>query len=85
MLLLAAVAYFLLQRAILVQHGSDSPFAEAMGRDLKGKLSPVLYLIAIATAYLSTWVSCVFFASVAILWFVPDKRIERAIKGNGGQ
>jgi uncharacterized membrane protein len=81
-LLLAAISYVLLQRAILVQHASDSPVLAAIGKDLKGKLSPVLYLIAIATAYLSTWVSCVFFVLVAVLWFVPDKRIEHAINNH---
>jgi uncharacterized membrane protein len=79
-LLLAAISYWLLQQAILKQHESDSAIVTAMGRDFKGKMSPLLYLIAIASAYVLPWVSCFFFVLVAALWFVPDKRIERVIK-----
>ncbi|SFS55103.1 TMEM175 family protein [Paenibacillus sp. BC26] len=78
-LLLASISYWLLQRAILGQHPSDSAILAAIGRDFKGKISPLIYLLAIVTAYLNAWVSCFFFALVAILWFVPDKRIERVL------
>ncbi|MBP3961776.1 TMEM175 family protein [Paenibacillus lignilyticus] len=78
-LLLASVSYWLLQRAILGQHPSDSAILAAMGKDFKGKISPLIYLLAIVTAYLNAWVSCFFFALVAVLWFVPDKRIERVL------
>lgn len=81
-LMLASLSYYLLQRAILVQHESDSPFVTAIGKDLKGRLSPFFYLAAIATAYASTRISCIFFVAVAVLWFVPDKRIEHAIGSN---
>ncbi|WP_090574686.1 TMEM175 family protein [Paenibacillus sp. OV219] len=81
-LMLAALSYWLLQRAIMKQHASDSQFVMALGKDLKGKLSPVLYLIAILTAYVSAWISCFFFVLVAVIWFVPDKRIEQALKGH---
>ncbi|WP_103107017.1 TMEM175 family protein [Brevibacillus reuszeri] len=80
-LLLAAFSYWLLQRAIISQHPADSSFVLAMGRNLKGKLSPVLYLIAALTAYVSPWISGFFFLLVAVLWFLPDKRIEHALRG----
>ncbi|WP_123042882.1 TMEM175 family protein [Cohnella candidum] len=79
-LLLAAISYTLLQRAILKQHSPDSPLIAAMGKDYKGIISPFFYLLAILTAYLNAWVSCFFFVLVAAIWFVPDQRIERVIK-----
>lgn len=79
-LLLAAISYTLLQRAILKQHAPDSPLIAAMGKDYKGIISPFFYLLAILTAYLNAWVSCFFFVLVAAIWFVPDQRIERVIK-----
>nr|WP_269448695.1 TMEM175 family protein [Metabacillus kandeliae] len=79
-LLFAAIAYSLLQKAILNQHAPDSAVVKAMGKDLKGTLSILFYLIPIGTAYFSTLVSCFFFVLVAIIWFVPDRRIERALK-----
>ncbi|MFP7288069.1 TMEM175 family protein [Shouchella clausii] len=78
-LLIAALAYRLLQLAIIRQHAGDSAFAAAMGKDWKIKLSPLLYLIAVLTAYVSTWISGFFFVLVAVIWFVPDKRIEKAL------
>ncbi|MFC5468049.1 TMEM175 family protein [Cohnella suwonensis] len=79
-LLCAAISYTLLQRAIMKQHASDSAIVLAMGADMKGKISPLFYILAIATAYLNAWVSCFFYVLVAVIWFVPDKRIERALK-----
>jgi uncharacterized membrane protein len=81
-LLLAALSYWLLQRAIMNQHSNDSSFVLAMGRDLKGKLSPLLYLLAVLTAYVSPWISGFFFVLVALIWFLPDKRIEHALRGH---
>lgn len=78
-LLMAAVAYMFLQQAIIGQHPADSAIVSAMGKDLKGKLSPILYLMAIIMAYIAPWVSCFFFVLVAVVWFVPDKRIEQAL------
>jgi uncharacterized membrane protein len=78
-LLLAAFSYMLLQHEILKQHSFDSDFVVAMGRDFKGKISLLLYLIAIVVAYLNSWVSCFFFVLVATIWFVPDRRIERVL------
>lgn len=80
-LLIAALAYRLLQLAIIRQHAADSAFAAAMGKDWKIKLSPLLYLIAVLTAYVSTWISGFFFVLVAVIWFVPDKRIEQTLGG----
>lgn len=79
-LMLAALSYSLLQGSILSQHARDSSFAAAMGKDWKGKLSPLFYLSAVLTAYVSPWISGVFFVLVAVLWFVPDKRIEQALR-----
>lgn len=79
-LLLAALSYWLLQRAIINQHSSDSSFFLAMGKDWKGKLSPILYLAAALTAYVTPWISGFFFILVALIWFMPDKRIEHILK-----
>jgi uncharacterized membrane protein len=77
--LMAGVAYWILQRAILVGQPADSVLARAVGRDVKGNLSPIIYLIAIPSAYLSTWISRALFVAVALMWLVPDRRIERAL------
>ena len=80
-LLMAAVAYMILQRAIIARHGRESLLAKAVGRDLKGKLSPVLYVIAIFTAFFAPWVAGTLYILVAALWLVPDRRIERVLAG----
>jgi len=78
-LLMPAIAYYLLQRAILHQQGKRSVLAHALGRDLKGKLSPLLYLAAIALAFIKPWLSIAIYVLVAVLWLVPDHRIEKAL------
>ena len=75
-MLLAALAYYILQKAILAEHGSDSALKAALGKDYKGKLSPVLYAVAIPLAYVSRWISLGLYFFVALMWLVPDKRIE---------
>ena len=80
-LLMAAVAYWILQQAIIARHGRESLLAKAVGRDLKGKLSPVLYVIAIIAAFFVPWVAGALYVLVAALWLVPDRRIERALAG----
>jgi len=75
-LLLAALAYFVLQQAIFRSEGG-SGLREALGRDLKGKMSLFLYVSGIALAFVSPWLSLVVFAAVAITWLVPDRRVER--------
>lgn len=78
-LMLAAFSYWLLQRTIMNQHAGDSSFVVTMGKDWKGKLSPLLYLFAVLTAYVSPWLSGIFFVLVAVVWFMPDQRIERTL------
>jgi uncharacterized membrane protein len=79
-LLMAAIAYYLLQRAIIAREGRDSLLATALGRDWKGKLSPVVYIAAMPLAFVSTWISSGLYLFVALLWLIPDRRIERALQ-----
>ncbi len=78
-LLMSAIAYFILQSRIIASQGSDSVLAHAVGKDWKGKVSPVLYLIAIVVAFSSHWVSKAIYALVALMWLIPDQRIERLL------
>jgi len=78
-LLMAAVAYYILQRTIIAQQGTNSLLAAAIGKDWKGKLSPVLYLAAIPLAFVDPWISDCLFILVALLWLIPDRRIERVL------
>ena len=76
-LLMAAIAYYVLQMCIIAANGGrGSALAVAVGSDWKGKLSPVLYLMAIPSAFIAPWISCALYAAVALIWFVPDRRIE---------
>jgi uncharacterized membrane protein len=79
-LLLAAIAYYILQSRILKTHGRDSVLAKALGKDLKGKISPVLYVAAIAFSFLNEWVAGGIYLLVALIWLIPDKRIEKAFR-----
>jgi uncharacterized membrane protein len=81
-LLAAAVAYLILQQAIIASQGSESPLKTAIGGDWKGKLSPVLYLCAIISTFLWLWVAQALYVVAAILWFVPDRRIEKSLHGD---
>jgi uncharacterized membrane protein len=78
-LLMPAIAYFLLQKAIIHRHGEHSMLANALGKDVKGKISPVLYLAGIALAFVNPWLSMGLYVLVAVIWLVPDRRIERII------
>ena len=78
-LFLAAVAYFILQNIIIAAQGCDSKLAAAIGRDFKGKLSPVLYAIAIPLSFFRPWMAGCIYVFVALLWLVPDRRIERVL------
>jgi uncharacterized membrane protein len=78
-LLMAGIAYYILQCVIIRSQGSESLLAEAIGKDWKGKLSPLLYLIAIPLAFISPLISNALFVLVALLWLIPDRRIERAL------
>ena len=79
-LLLAACAYFILTRALIALHGKDSALAIALGRDMKGKISPVFYAIAIPLAFVNAGLACALYVTVAVIWFIPDRRIERTLK-----
>ena len=78
-MLMAAIAYFILQQVILKTQGSDSILAKALGSDFKGKISPILYFIAIPLAYVDHWISGSIYVLVAFIWLIPDKRIERTV------
>ena len=78
-LLLAAVAYWILQGRILAREPTDSKLRLELGLDLKGKLSPLLYLLGIVAAFWQPWIAGAFYVLVACLWLVPDRRIERAL------
>jgi uncharacterized membrane protein len=79
-LLSAAITYYILQNAIIHREGRNSVLASAVGRDWKGKLSPAIYLSAIALAFVRPWISNALYALAALIWFVPDRRIERALE-----
>jgi len=78
-LLMSALAYWILERLIIASQGQASLLKRAIGRDWKGKLSPILYAIAIPAAFWVEWLSIGLYVLVAIMWLVPDKRIERVL------
>jgi uncharacterized membrane protein len=78
-LLMAALAYWTLQQTIIWSQGPASLLRRAVGRDWKGKLSPVLYLLAIASTLWAKWLAQVIYVAVALMWLVPDRRIERVL------
>jgi uncharacterized membrane protein len=80
-LLLAACAYFLLVRSLLALHEQDSALATALGSDFKGKASIVIYVFAIPLAFIAAGLSIALYVLVAVIWFIPDRRIERVIGG----
>lgn len=75
-LLLSAIAYYILQGQILATHGPSSPLRTALGSDRKGKASPILYAAAIVLGYVSRWVAIGIYVFVALIWLIPDRRIE---------
>jgi uncharacterized membrane protein len=81
-LLMAAVSYTILQFKIISAHGGrDSALAKALGSDLKAKASLAAYIASIPLAFVNSWVAGALFIAVAVMWFIPDRRIERAING----
>jgi uncharacterized membrane protein len=90
-LLSAAVAYFVLQTVIIRQEGPDSPLRQAVGADLKGKISPAFYIAGILTTLtikpgrVGVWIALACFVAVAIMWIVPDRRIDRVVRQYGPQ
>ena len=78
-LLMPAIAYYLLQKAILYRQGALSVLAKALGSDVKGKISPILYVAGIVLAFVSPWISIAIYALVAVMWLIPDRRIENTL------
>jgi len=78
-LLMAGVAYYILERVLIARHGRDSSLARAMGVDYKGLLSVVIYAVAVVLAFVSPWISCALYVLVAMMWLIPDRRIERMV------
>jgi uncharacterized membrane protein len=76
-MLFAAIAYFILVRALLSHHGRNSLLATALGGDFKGKISMLIYLVAIPLALVKWWIACALYILVSIMWLVPDRRIEK--------
>jgi uncharacterized membrane protein len=82
MLLFASIAYWILQTIIIKSHGNESILVKALGKDLKGKISPILYVFGSLSAFYNIWVSGGVYVLVAIIWLIPDSRIEKALKEN---
>ncbi len=80
-LLMPAAAWYVLQSTIIRAQGEDSALAHAIGFDVKGKLSPALYGCGILLAFVQTWMSDVIYALVAVMWLIPDRRVERVVSG----
>jgi uncharacterized membrane protein len=83
-LLMAAIAYWLLQKSIIAAHGNESLLALAVGKDVKGKLSLVLYAIAIPSAFVHQWIAEAIYVGVALMWLILDKRIEKVLSKSDG-
>lgn len=81
-LLMSAISYSILQRQIIISHGTHSILSKAIGKDLKGKLSILLYFIAIVSTYFIQWIAAAIYIIVALIWLIPDQRIEVIIKEN---
>ncbi|MBO3462051.1 TMEM175 family protein [Aetokthonos hydrillicola Thurmond2011] len=75
----AGLAYLILTRALISHHGKDSAIATAIGRDLKGKLSLLFYALAIPLSFVNSWIALLLYVVVAVMWFVPDRRIEKTL------
>ena len=79
-LFMAAIAYWILQNVIIHHQGEGSLLAKALGRDIKGKISPLIYMAAIPLAFVDSWLANGLYVLVALMWIVPDRRIERALQ-----
>jgi uncharacterized membrane protein len=84
-LLGAAVAYYSLQEAIIRDQGPGSRLARAVGRDRKGKLSPLLYLTAIGLSFVNRWFAVAIYVAAALIWLIPDRRVERIMATGAGE
>ena len=83
-LLAAAIAYFILEQKIIAAQGPESPLKGMVGRDWKGKLSPFVYILGIASTFFVSWVAQALYVMVALVWLVPDRRIEKSVGRDGG-
>ncbi len=83
-LFMAAIAYWILQKTIIRHQGEGSLLAKAVGRDIKGKASPLIYVAAIPLAFLDSWIANGLYVLVALMWIVPDRRIERVLQEHAG-
>jgi uncharacterized membrane protein len=82
-LLAAAIAYWILQQTIIAAQGPESPLRAAIGSDWKGKLSPVLYVLGITSTFTWSWIAQTLYVLVALMWLVPDRRIEKSLHHGG--
>lgn len=78
-LMCAGIAYYILSQSLIAHHGADSPLAKAVGNDFKGKISVVIYAAAIPLAFVHSWISLSLYVLVAIMWLIPDRRIEHTL------
>jgi uncharacterized membrane protein len=78
-LLSAAIAYYILTRVLISHQGKDSALAKALGKDFKGKVSVVFYAVAIPLSFVNSWLACGVYVLVAVMWLIPDRRIEQAL------
>jgi uncharacterized membrane protein len=78
-LIMAGTAYFILVHTLLACHGADTALAKAIGTDFKGRISVVIYAVAIPLTLVSVWLSLALYATVAVIWFIPDRRIEKTL------
>ncbi|HJT44759.1 MAG TPA: TMEM175 family protein [Chthoniobacterales bacterium] len=82
-LLLAAIAYYILQNLIIKMHGRTSKLAQAIGADLKGKISPILYACGIAVSFYRPWIAGCIYSLVALMWLIPDRRLQKVLDSSG--
>lgn len=78
-LLFNAIAYFILSRVLIAHHGKDSALATAVGEDFKGKISVLIYAVAIGASFINSWFGCILYTLVAVMWLIPDRRIEKTL------
>ncbi len=78
-LLLSAIAYYILARVLVASHGKDSALASALGGDFKGKVSLLIYAVAIGLSFVNSWFACILYTLVAVMWLIPDRRIEKTL------
>lgn len=80
---MSAIAYYILQQVIIASQGPDSVLRRAIGGDWKGKASPILYVLGVLSAFLSPWIAQAIYVAVALIWLIPDSRIERTVAPSG--